>query len=239
MQIGIIEAGEVIPVLRRVHGSYGGMLKELISKIYTTASFEEVKLYRGQFPKNELDADFWVISGSRHGVYDTLSWISPLKKFILRCVKKKVPIFGICFGHQILAEALGGKVRKFDKGWGLGVHKYDIKEKLRWDTPRDRSFCGFAIHQDQILVPPPDSIHVATSEFCKYALLAYGNNSKPYAVSIQSHPELTQHYVSSLIRYRLENGDFPKNIARSALRTLSRTVDNQLITSSILNALVG
>ena len=237
MRIGILETGEVSPELRNIHGSYGEMFQNLISEIYRSSSFKKINIIEGQFPNNQLDADLWVITGSKYGVYDRLSWINPLKKFILSCVGKNVPVFGVCFGHQILAEALGGKVKKFQGGWGLGVHKYEIVKSLHWTQLMGKSFSSYAIHQDQIVTPPEDSINVAKSDFCNFALLAYGNIDRPYAISIQSHPEISSQYLSDLIKRRRQENVFPTNTADLALKTLKYKVDNKIITGSILKAL--
>ncbi len=237
MRIGVLETGEVDAKLKPVHGSYGDMFASLISGLYDAPNFNIINILKGQFPKNPMDCDLWVISGSRHGVYDDLSWIDPLKNFILRCIGRNIPLFGVCFGHQILAEAMGGSVKKFEHGWCLGVHEYKVKRKLDWNNVIGSSFSSFAIHQDQVVVPPLDSTNIAGSKFCKFALLAYGNLNHPYAISLQSHPELTHRYVSDLIKVRKSENSFPPSVANDALETLRKEVDNKLITQTILTAL--
>lgn len=141
------------------------------------------------FPDSIRDADGWLLGGSRHGVYDDLPFIEPLKDFVREAYKAGVPVAGVCFGHQLIAEALGGKVEKFDGGWGMGHTDYDFEgETLTLN----------AFHQDQIVAPPPEARTVATSPFCKYAALAY----KGPAYSVQAHPEFTEADMALLYEAR-------------------------------------
>ena len=65
------------------------------------------------FPEGIHDADGWLITGSRHGAYEDHPWIPPLEEFIRDAYAAQVPLVGICFGHQIIAQAMGGKVEKY------------------------------------------------------------------------------------------------------------------------------
>ena len=92
------------------------------------------------------------MTGSAAGVYDDLPWIAPLKSF-LRDVDGRAKLVGLCFGHQILAAAFGGTVEKSAKGWGIGLHTYDLFERADWMDDATRISVP-AIHQDQVIVPP-------------------------------------------------------------------------------------
>ena len=77
----------------------------------------------GRVPK----FDGFIITGSAFGVYDKCPWITKLLKIIKKIADTEIPLVGICFGHQAIAEALGGKVKKSDKGWGIGVSETFFK----------------------------------------------------------------------------------------------------------------
>ena len=126
MKIGILETGEVSPDLKARHGDYPAMFEAMLGAADPGLEFVTVRVVAGEMPRAPGEADAWLVTGSRHGVYDGLPWIEPLKAFLRACVAARVPVVGICFGHQILAEALGGRVEKSDKGWGLGVQDYEL-----------------------------------------------------------------------------------------------------------------
>ncbi len=231
MLIGILETGEVNAELAGKHGAYPPMFARLFAAIDPRLRFLTVPVVRGAMPTGPAQADAWVVTGSRHGVYDDIPWVEPLKAFLRACVDARVPVAGICFGHQILAEAMGGRVEKSAKGWGLGVQRYRIDAAPAWfDGPAD--YAGMAIHQDQVVQKPDGATVIASSAFCEYAALAYGDPDRPVAVSVQSHPEFTAAFVEDLIAAR--SGVFPPDRADAALATLDRPLDNAAWARGIL-----
>lgn len=226
MKLGVIETGDVAEALRDKHQDYTVMFSQLMHSIDPSLEIFGVRTYSGEIPKQANDADGWIISGSRHGVYEDLPWIDPLKSFIRDCVSESVPIVGVCFGHQLLAEALGGKVEKSSKGWGLGVSEYSNHTAPSWMETLQDGYIGQAVHQDQIVTQPPNSTVVATSDFCTYAALVYGDQNKPKAISVQSHPEFSAEYVKDLIDVRLGE-TVGEEISNKARASLKNAVDNQ------------
>jgi GMP synthase-like glutamine amidotransferase len=203
MRIGILETGEVAEDLRARHGDYPAMFARLLGAIDPTLDFFTVRVVRGEMPAAPEAADGWIVTGSRHGVYDDLPWIEPLKGFLRACLAARVPVVGVCFGHQILAEALGGRVAKSDKGWGVGVHDYAlVPTRPGWMAGLPERFAVGAMHQDQIVEPPAGATLLATSPFCDFAALAYGDPERPDAISVQPHPEFAADFLDELIAMR-------------------------------------
>lgn len=225
MKIGVLETGEIPENLLDKHGDYPSMFAQMLQRENPEIEVFAVKVCNGEMPAAPTDADGWIITGSRHGVYDDLPWIAPLKTFLRGCVEAGVPVAGICFGHQILAEALGGKVEKSDKGWGIGVHDYKVENLPTWMEDMGDGFSGHAVHQDQIVNLPPDATVVASSDFCDYAALVYGDPENPKAISVQPHPEFTAQYVGDLIDGRLAPV-LSEDLAQSARDSLGRKVHN-------------
>ena len=117
------------------------------------------------FPKEVRSCDGWLITGSKHAAYGPEPWIPALKRLIQAIVAADLPLAGICFGHQIIAEALGGRVVKSDKGWGLGLDTYDLDPELAPEQLQQVTLNIF--HQDQVIEPPAGARIYARSEFCE------------------------------------------------------------------------
>ncbi len=202
MIVGILETGDVDPTLIDRHGDYPGMFRTLLHAVDGDLEFAVVKVNAGEMPGSPAEADAWLVTGSRHGVYDDLPWIGPLKDFLRESIAAGVPVVGICFGHQILAEALGGRAEKSDKGWGLGVQDYELVNRPAWlDHVPDR-FSVLALHQDQVVALPAGATVLARSPHCEYAAVAYGDLDKPAAITLQPHPEFDRKYMDDLIALR-------------------------------------
>lgn len=198
MKIGILETGQPPRELIPEHGDYPAMFEHLLRSADPALEFAAFHVTDGQLPGSVDECDAWLVTGSRHGVYDPLPWIEPLKLFLKNAYEADVPIVGICFGHQVLAEALGGRAVKSDKGWGLGVKRYTVHRKPDWMTGIDGEFSLNAVHQDQVVEVPADAEVLAGSDFCPYAVLAYRGN----AISMQPHPEFLTDFLRDLIEFR-------------------------------------
>ncbi|MEM7743834.1 MAG: type 1 glutamine amidotransferase [Pseudomonadota bacterium] len=164
------------------------------------------------------------MTGSKHGVYDDLPWIEPLKEFLRAARAARVPQIGICFGHQIMAEAFGGRAEKSERGWGCGVHRYTTLGRAGWCRQAPESFTMHAMHQDQVTALPDDATVLATSDFCPYAMVAYGDPEEPHAISIQPHPEFDATFAAALLERR-SGVAVPEELATRALATVHDPVD--------------
>ena len=218
MKIGILETGRSRASLTERFGSYPDMFKALLGRADPALTFEVYPVVDGTFPAGPEDCDGWVVTGSRHGVYEDLPWMRTLKDFLLRAVDARVPVVGICFGHQILAEALGGRVAKSDRGWGVGIHEYEIVTPKPWmgEEERPAPLPLNAIHQDQVVELPAGVEVIARSAFCPYAMLAYGDT----AMSIQAHPEFSIPYEKALLDV-MRGDSVPTALADAALERIN------------------
>lgn len=232
MKIGILETGKLPEALNEKHGDYPSMFERLLRNADPALKFVVYHVTDQQLPGVVDECDAWLVTGSRHGVYDPLPWIEPLKQFLKSAYQAGVPIVGICFGHQILAEALGGKAVKSDKGWGVGVKRYSVQRKPQWMTGIDGELALNALHQDQVVELPEDAEVLAGSEFCPYAVLAYRGN----AMSIQPHPEFSNDILHDLIEYRRATS-FSDSDADAALATLGTPIHTRQVAEWIVNFL--
>ena len=193
MKLAILETGRPPGDLSDWFGDYPAMFERLLGDEFEVETFD---VQAGQLPAGDHDAV--LITGSPAGVYDGLPWIKPLSDFIRAAADRKM--VGVCFGHQIMAEALGGHVEKSDKGWGAGLHRYSVVRSEPWlDGEREISIP--ASHQDQVVIQPPNTEIVAASDFTPYAALAW--TDRP-AISFQFHPEFEPAFAKALIEKRYD-----------------------------------
>jgi GMP synthase-like glutamine amidotransferase len=196
MKLAILETGRPPGDLAEQFGDYPAMVRAMLGDGFEIETFDVAS---GALPRSPADHAAYLITGSPAGVYDPLPWIAPLSEFIRSASASKM--VGICFGHQIMAEALGGRVEKSANGWGTGLQRYAIDRVEPWMQPIV-SIAVPASHQDQIMVQPPNTELVASSPFTPFAALAW--TDRP-AISFQFHPEFTPAYAKALIAFRRDS----------------------------------
>jgi GMP synthase-like glutamine amidotransferase len=219
MEIGILAAGGPPPDLEPRFGAYGAMFARLLGPGFATRVYD---VAGGELlPSPEAHPAF-LITGSAAGVYEPLPWIAPLLGF-LREAKGRTKLVGICFGHQAMAEALGGRVEKSERGWGIGLQDYELWESAPWmgDSPPERIAVPVS-HQDQIVVPPPGVRILAGNAFTSFGLLEYADGD---AISMQFHPEFGPDYAKALIEHRRGRVPDPDR----AIDSLDRPNDQALV----------
>ncbi len=217
MKIGILQTGHAPDALRPDHGDYSDMFEVLLAGHgFTFRTWNVVDM---EFPSGPEAADGWLLTGSRHGAYEDLPFIAPLEDLIRRIYAAGVPMVGVCFGHQIIAQALGGKVEKFSKGWSIGPTEYDFGgETLALN----------AWHQDQVTAIPADAKVCASSDFCEYAALVYGDR----AFTVQAHPEHSTEFFVDLAEAR-GRGLVPDPVLDAALAQRAKPIDNRKVADQI------
>ncbi len=193
MKLTILETGRPPGDLAAQFGTYPEMFDRMLGSQFDIESFD---VRNGELPGNTGTGDAFLITGSPAGVYDPLPWIPDLLEFIRSARDSKM--VGICFGHQAMAQALGGHVEKSDKGWGTGLHSYDVIHPEPW-IRTGATLAIPASHQDQVVVQPPNTDVVARSHFTPYAALAW--TDRP-AISFQFHPEFSPEFAKALIEAR-------------------------------------
>ncbi len=211
MLIGILQTGQAPDALRDETGDYPDFFATLLDGHGFT--FRTWHVEAMEFPETVHDADGWLITGSRHGAYEDHPFIPPLETLIRAIVAAGVPLVGICFGHQIIAQAMGGRVERSEKGWAVGAQDYDFAgETLRLN----------AWHRDQVVAVPPGARVVAHNDFCANAALVYDDS----AFTVQAHPEFRPAFVDGLMRTR-GPGLVPDALMAEARAKLAAPIDDK------------
>lgn len=218
MKIGILQTGRTPDNAIEAHGDYDEFFRRFLGG--KGFEFETWAALDGVLPRSVDDADGWLITGSRFGAYEDHDWIPPLEDFLRAAYARAIPIVGICFGHQVLAQALGGKVEKFSGGWSAGVERYDF-------DGFDDKISLIAWHQDQVTELPPEATVVGSSDFCPYAALAYGDR----AWTVQPHPEFKPEFAYDLIEAR--RAILPDGVADRAEASLDQPTSSAAIADFI------
>jgi GMP synthase-like glutamine amidotransferase len=214
MKIGILETGKPPGPLLERFGGYPAMFAELLGPGFEVASYN---VEAGEFPSDPGAHQAYLVTGSPAGVYEHLPWMAPLKAF-LRAAKGKAKLVGICFGHQIMAEAFGGKVEKSERGWGVGLQTLEVCGTAPF-LGGERQVSIPASHQDQIFVQPPASRVLAANAFSPFGVLLYEDQP---ALSMQFHPEFSPEFAKALIDRRRDVLPDPEAAAASLDRPNDR-----------------
>jgi len=225
MKLAILETGAPPGDLASRFGDYPAMFAKLLGEGFDLESFD---VQRGTLPSCGSH-DAYLITGSPAGVYEPLPWIAELLEFIRSAKDSK--LVGICFGHQAMAEALGGHVEKSDKGWGAGLHRYSVVTREPW-MDAVATVAAPASHQDQVVVQPPNTDVVLRSDFTPFAALAWIDRP---AISFQFHPEFSPAFAKALIEQRHDRVPEPER----AIASLDAPNDNARLGGWIRNFLTG
>jgi GMP synthase-like glutamine amidotransferase len=236
-RVGIIETGRPSHQLMSQYGDYPHMFMHLLSG-EREMQFTAYSVIDTKMPATAKDQQAWIITGSPAGVYDNLPWIKPLMEFVSEAATQKVPTLGICFGHQLMAQAYGGQVLKSQKGRGIGVHTYEV-------TAQGQAYFGNniktahlnAAHQDQVTQPPEGATLLLQSDFCNFAGFSYGD----YGLSIQPHPEYSVGYERELVKSWQKIDPAPKTVFENAMKSLegNPSVDATRLVPALSRFLAG
>lgn len=230
LRIGLLQCDHVANDLMEAHGNYPEMFEEMLLAEDPNIEMAVYDLTADCFPVDLSACDGYLITGSQFSVYDDIPWINKAKQLIRELYQEKIPTVGICFGHQLIAESLGGKVNKAtDKGWGVGILAWNTENDIEWMGENVLgSFSLCASHQDQVTVLPMDAKLIASSDFCPIA----GFQVSDHFLSFQGHPEFSKEYTQALISKRIDR--IGKVVSDAGIKTLKGSVDSKAVVAWIV-----
>lgn len=233
MRIGILICDQVRPEFTEQFHDYPIMLSKMMQQVDDSLDFSYYRALDGQLPESVDECDVYLTTGSKHSVNDDLEWIGDLLAFIVKLDAAKKKLVGICFGHQLIAKALGGTVATSPKGWGIGVAFNEIVEVQPWMLDKNAlDTVGLDIvvsHKEQVEVLPGNTTVVASSKFCPNFMIQV----ESHMLGVQGHPEFSKDYSRALTNTRLDI--IPANRVREGFNSLNANVDDMKLASWILN----
>ena len=177
---------------------YGDLIHSYFSGVFPETTIKSFHVGKNQWPKNISDFDLFVISGSPKSVYHDDDWIKKLSHLVQNLHNERKKVIGLCFGHQLIAHALGGEVTQSHKGWGVGVQSFQIFSKQPWMKPEKKNISLLFSHQDQVIAPPLETKILAKNNFCPIQMMQIQN----HILSFQGHPEFSIQFAKDRLLTR-------------------------------------
>jgi GMP synthase-like glutamine amidotransferase len=233
MRIGILKTDEVREEFVDEFGQYPDMFMDLLRNADPGLEFAVYDVEKGVYPGDIDDVDAYLITGSKSSVYEDKAWIHRLEDFVRELHRQRKQIIGICFGHQMVAKALGGKTEKSDKGWGVGRHGATFSVQPGWHDGDGPEFHLLVSHQDQVVEPAPGSEVLAGSEFCENAVVQL----EEHILTFQGHPEFVPDYSENIMKLRREM--IGEDNYHEGMASLERPLDRDRVAQWIVNFLRG
>ncbi len=231
MLLGILLCDHVSDSLQQKFGDYFDMFEQAIAAVDDSIKINFYSVIDGQFPKDIDECDAYIATGSKASVNDDLPWVKQLERLVWQLFLLNKPLVGICFGHQMIAKALGGRVAISLKDWGIGVTRAKVHLHKPWMLGTQTNIQLVVSHKEQISLLPPETQVLMGNSFCPYGMIQVGE----HFLGIQGHPEFSRAYCYALMQSR------KKIIAKSnftrGVNSLSLTVDDQLLMSWLINFL--
>jgi GMP synthase-like glutamine amidotransferase len=228
MRIGLLECDHVRTRHRAIAGDYDDMFRAMVAAVDPATEVVGYDVRNGVLPLRPDACDGWLITGSSASVYDDEPWIESLAGFLQAVHTERAPCVGVCFGHQLLAHALGGRTTRADVGWGVGARSMTVVHPEPWMDPALSTATLLYSHQDQVTELPPDGRVLAAAAHCPVAMLAIGD----HLIGMQAHPEFGAAYVRALLEDRVDRIGQAETDA--ALATLLEPTDEHTVAEWIL-----
>ena len=210
--------------------SYASMFREMFRAVDGSLEFEAFPVMAGVLPKELEKDELYLITGSNSSAYDDDPWILELIQWIRDVASLHIKLIGICFGHQVIAQALGGEVKRYAGGWGIGIRESVITDEIMHQYFPNGRLRLLYNHHDQVTVLPPGAIVIAHNVFCRHEGFRIGH----HILTFQGHPEFTSEYELHLIRNHAQDED--EHVKNEAIKSIQRwNHQGRMVAQYILN----
>jgi GMP synthase-like glutamine amidotransferase len=225
-RIGLLLVGHVADTSTHIAGDYPALFSALLRE--ADVDLVRYDLDADRFPDSVDECDGWLVSPSRCSVTDAHPWIASAADLLRELIERERPYVGICFGHQLAAQAFGAEVRRADTGWEVGVHDYEVMRTSPWMDPPASSLALIASHEDQVQQVPAPADLLLRAPGCPIAGLTFGER----AWTVQPHPEFVPELADDLLARRVDLIGAAKVAA--ARETLARPTDSPVVAAWIV-----
>jgi GMP synthase-like glutamine amidotransferase len=233
VKIGLLQCDHVAPELASRFGDQPVFFQNLFAKHAPEIRLDIFDIQKGCYPADTRSYDGFIGTGAKHSVTEDLPWIKKFEEYVFYLYQQKLKFIGICFGHQMIAQALGGACDVSERGWGVGVRKVNIHKKKFWMRPDADVIKLLYSHMDQIITLPPGCEVIAGNDHCPYAIITVGD----HFMGIQAHPEFTPAYLDLLMQSRIDRIGAQK--VQEARQTLAKPTDEGIASRWMANFFRG
>ena len=213
LKLAILQTDVLHPEFLDEYHGYGAMFQRVFAAANIALESDIFSVIDGVYPTEPNRYDAMLITGSKADAFGDDAWIATLKTYLQQRFAAGQKLLGVCFGHQLLAHSLGGKVQRADAGWGVGIMQYQWRAKPSWLVDTAAQFQLLCSHRDQVVALPPEATLLAGNDFCSNAAFYIDNR----VLTFQPHPEFTKPYAEALLRKRWQ--DIGEHKAQTALQS--------------------
>lgn len=211
-RFAVLLCAEDSEYVKKKYGGYFGVFVNLLGE--EGENWDLYRVVNGEYPDEEEIGlfDGFVISGSCNDAHGNDAWIVRLLNFLKKLDSLKKKTLGVCFGHQILSRALGGKTGRSTTGWDLGVTTINLSPKFITSTQLPSSLLVIECHRDEVIELPPSAEIVASSDKTGIEMFIYGD----HIMGLQGHPEYTKDVLHSILDRLLDRNFIQESQAELA-----------------------
>lgn len=223
MHLGFLNADELKAEFVANYGDYPDMFSHRLRNIEPALQVSTYNAHNGELPASIDETDIYLLTGSKQSVYENELWISHLTEFVQALHAQKKPLIGICFGHQMVAHALGGKVEKSEHGWQVGIKRNALNSAAKDIGIQAKHFQIISSHQDQIVELAPGTEVLASESQCPFAMTRLGR----HIFTVQGHPEFDKAFAKDV--YTMRRKILGEQTYLNAIDSLNFETDNQAV----------
>ncbi|KAH7031524.1 class I glutamine amidotransferase-like protein [Microdochium trichocladiopsis] len=242
VRLAILEADTPVPGIQAKYKTYGGVFRHLFSRALSLDSLDSPDSplaithhdvvngdFASAYPDPE-DIDAVLITGSKHNSFDADPWIEHLVQYTRRVLEGgRVRVVGVCFGHQIVARALGAEVGRNTRGWELSVVPLELNDEGKKVFGRS-TLSIHQMHRDAVLTLPPGCTPLASTDVCAIQAMYIPDRM----ISVQGHPEFTADMVREILELRKYGGILGDDIFADGMRRVGDHHDGVEIARTFL-----